>query len=412
MKVLMITPYITDTSISEFSRNKTGFGYMVIDIAKYISKKITVDLFAFESRGNTTYLGNVCVLKRSFFQLISSIYLTISFSSFLNICRKYKMNFGTQIRLFYCWLLTGYLSRILRSGKYDIVHIHDASFVTDFWIEVCNNLNIPFVITLHALKSFSDTVKLDSEGKRYERDFLSRAAHGEFTISVVGSGMKKLAEKASGVEFSDNIKVISNFCVFPDPPTMDFNLRKKYNIPKNSKIILCVGNISKRKNQGQLIRAFDLLEHNIAKDVYMMFIGGITNNNYTIELFKNQIHRKDQIIYCGVINKELLSFYYQQANAVALVSNSEAFGLSLLEGMHFGLPCLAFEDMDAFQDLYSEDVMVGVSQHTDESISLGLKELLTRKWDSNLISHFSEKFSCDSIVDRYIYLYKNLIRNA
>ena len=40
MKVLMIAPYVTINSRPEFSRNKTGFGYMVMDIAKAVGNKM------------------------------------------------------------------------------------------------------------------------------------------------------------------------------------------------------------------------------------------------------------------------------------------------------------------------------------------------------------------------------------
>lgn len=87
----------------------------------------------------------------------------------------------------------------------------------------------------------------------------------------------------------------------------------------------------------------------------------------------------DHFIECGYVDKEYMPLYYKQANAIALLSVSEGFGLSLIEGMHYGLPCISFDDIDAFEDIYDERAMVGVNSHENESVAKGLETLLTKQ---------------------------------
>ncbi len=113
---------------------------------------------------------------------------------------------------------------------------------------------------------------------------------------------------------------------------------------------------------------------------------------------------------CGDIDKELVSQYYSQSNAVVLMSLSEGFGLSLIEGMHFGLPAMSFTDIDAYDDIYNESSMIGVKEHTDEKIAEGLMCLLNTKWNNVEIINCSRKFESSKMALDYVGIYKKTIQ--
>ena len=75
---------------------------------------------------------------------------------------------------------------------------------------------------------------------------------------------------------------------------------------------------------------------------------------------------------------------------MALMSLSEGFGLSLIEGMHYGLPCMSFTDVDAFEVIYDECAMIGVEDHSDEAVAKGSEQLLTASWDNEWIKNYSK----------------------
>lgn len=414
MKILMIAPYVTIESRKEFTRNKTGFGYMVLDIARSVSRLEQVDLLATDTRGVSFEYDGVHLLKRSFSNYLFSIMCCLSPMVVFNLMRRYKMQRGTCFRLWYYWLMTGYLRRLLKKRKYDIVHIHGGGFSTELWMKVCKQCNQKYVVTLHGLNSFSDTVQLEPAGKQYERDFLKRVTEEEFPITVISTGMKRIIEKTYGVYDSKNITVVCNSFSFADTSGGgNFEIIKKlYGIKEDSKLIVCVGNIGRRKNQGQLIAAFNYLPQELAQNSYILFLGGNQSEDYTIERLSHESKWKDHFISCGVIPKDEVANYYQQCDAVALMSLSEGFGLSLIEGMHFGKPCLSFMDVDAYDDIYHPNAMIGVGEHTDEAVAKGLKQLLTHKWDSDSIKKYSKKFESQEMANHYINVYKREISHS
>ena len=412
MRILTVTPYITSEALSCFKRNKTGFGYMVHDISTSITESgNVVDSVTYNYRHKRIVIDGICYLECSLWHILLQLTKCISIRHFFLTLKNYKLSTSNMIRLLYCWFLTGYLKELIRQSNYDIVHFHSINYATNFWIAMCKELNQPYLITLHALTSFSDTVKIESEGKKYERDFFNRVISEKIPITVVGSGMKHLIEKTCNIGSCENIMVVLNaFTVSQNINGKYYDIRKKYSLPSDSKIILYVGNVCERKNQNQLITAFDYLPDNIKNNLYILFLGESKEPGYKIEeLIKNSSYQ-DHFKYCGVVPKKELAEYYNQGNAVALLSLSEAFGLSLVEGMFFGLPCIAFDDIDAIADIYDESSMVCVEEHNDSAVAKGIVTLLSKQWSKQAIRAYSEKFDRKKMAEAYIRIYEKLIK--
>lgn len=408
MKILMITPYVTIAGRKEFERNKTGFGYMVYDIAKAVGEKEQVDVLATWTRGESFESDGLHFHARSMWLLLCNIFHCANLKVVFDVLKKYTDSWGIRIRFIYSWLLTGYLDQIIRRGEYDIVHIHGCIITDELWMNICRRRKVKYIITLHGLNSFSDTVKMEPAGKLYERDFLRKAIDGEFPITVISSGMKKLIEETYNADYCKNITVVCNsFNINKSGKTI--NIRQSLNLPDSCRIIVCVGNVCERKNQGQLIKAFDLLQDTIKQRTYILFLGGNIQPGYTIETLSSDSKWKTHFITCGVVPKEQVYNYYEQCDAVALMSLSEGFGLSLIEGMHFGKPCMSFTDVDAYEDIYHPNVMIGVDDHQDESVAKGMEELLCKQWNKQEIIDYSEKFGSQNMAKQYINVYETVV---
>ena len=165
-----------------------------------------------------------------------------------------------------------------------------------------------------------------------------------------------------------------------------------------------VGNLCARKNQKQLIESFVLMPTDLCEKTYICFLGG-TQESDDIKESINRSPYKNHFKICGTIDKELVPQYYEQGDAVVLISQSEGFGLSLIEGMHFGLPCMTFTDVDAYEDIYSPDAVIGVEDHTNKAVAEGLQTLLTKEWNKNAIKAHSKKFESEEMAKRYIDFY-------
>lgn len=409
----MLTPYVTIDSIPDFSKCKSGFGYMVYDIARSVAKLKQVDLLASNSRGDAFTLDDVYFLRRSFLLFFRYSYLAVSVVDMFRLWDSYKVSGRSLMKLLYYWFISGYYRHVIEAGNYDVVHIHGCGLYTELWMQLCKKSKHKYIVTLHGLNSFSDTVQLEPVGKRYERDFLKRVTEGEIPITVISTGMKRLIETTYDADDCPQITVVCNSFSFDSQEGGEFiDIRKKYGIPQKARVILYVGNIGMRKNQGQMIKAFNLLPENIANNTYVLFLGLNQDINYNIVEMADSTEYREHFVVCGAVERKDILHYYQQGDAVALMSISEGFGLSLIEGMHFGLPCMAFSDIDAFEDIYDKSAMIGVYKHDDESVKNGLVLLLSRHWDKIEIIEYSKKFEPQIMANNYVQVYKREIQHS
>ena len=174
---------------------------------------------------------------------------------------------------------------------------------------------------------------------------------------------------------------------------MSKSIREIYNISQEAKVLLYIGNISNNKNQVQIVRSYGLLPDEVRKHTYVLFCGEDHAQDGEMENTIANMLDADHLILCGGVDKSMMPNYYKEADGVVLLSYAEGFGLSLIEGMHFGLPGMMFCDMDAFEEIYDERAIIGLKMRGDEVVANGLKSLLLTKWDKETIKGYSIKFS-------------------
>ena len=404
MKILQIAPYVTIDAKPDLTRNKTGFGYMVYDIAAGLAKNNEVEMLLLHCQYDEFYSDNIRFLENNKYKTLRGLFRPILLLKLFALICKYPMSFGGLVREIYLWLLMGYLDGIIKNGGYDVVHIHGCNYIDLAIIDICKKNGVKFVVTLHGLNSFDASVKMDASGKRFAKDFLRLAFEHNWTLTFISSGMKRRVMEYLKVDKADNIHVVCNSFRLEAVRPVNVNIRELYGIPSDCKIILYVGNQSENKNQKQLVRAFCRLNERLQRHTYILFIGRI-NEDYNLNEEIRKLALGSHLIMCGVIPKAQMHSYYEQADGTALFSISEGFGLSLIEGMSYGKPSLAIKTMDAFDDIYSPDAMIGVETHDDKLIADRMLELLTREWDANIIKQHASKFSNNQMIHNYEYVF-------
>lgn len=202
MKILFVTPYITSTSNPIFLKNQTGFGYMVLDIAKYVSRKEKVDMFTVSAMPPACEIEGVKILERNWGKWLKNFSLTTIMDG-MSFLKKYRLPLKERLRTLYYFISIGQVERIVRN--YDIVHIHGCSPITAGVIRACKRKHVPFLVTLHGLISFEQTVKAHSSIKQYERDFLIEAVREGYAVSFISTGNMNMASSFYENEGEKNI---------------------------------------------------------------------------------------------------------------------------------------------------------------------------------------------------------------
>ena len=284
--------------------------------------------------------------------------------------------------------------------------MHGISAHTEAFVSVCREKQVPVLVTAHGLNSFSDTVKMQPIYKKFEKDFFREAVTKSIPISFIGSGDMNIVLNYLECPKPESFYMISNGTALTEmPPTID--IRKRYGIKEDDFVFLFVGNISVHKNQRQVVEAFDYLTPSEKEKIKVVFCGGQMDGGVVVSMIKDR-HLENSLIYAGVIPNTDIYNYYAAADATILPSLSEGFGLSIIEGYVFGKPTLAYKDMSAIEELYSEDTMLCPVDRQTPSLADGMSKMMKKEWNSDRIKAFSRQFTVGEMADKYIALYQKL----
>ena len=407
MKILIITPYFYYSNKKQFTKNNTGFGFLLKEIASYISN--FDEVFVLSSViTKECEIDGFSVVSHSWSDVIINIKIKNLLTEF---CKFLKVNMGVmnKIKHVFYTIDSGYTEYIIKKLKPDIVHFHAVGYRTELGINICERLKQKYVLTLHGLVGF---VEFTPEYlKISERKLLKEASEKNIPVTVISTGIKNRIGKYYAINNLDNITVVTNGTdVNLKKTKLNINIRDKYQIPSDCKLMLCIGNISKRKNQEQLIRAFSLLDDKIKEYLYILIIGNIDEG---LELNKLIIDFNliEKIKLCGFVNKEELTAYYEEADYNAVVSKDEGFGLSMIEAFYYGIPTVTFSDLDAVPDLFDEKSMVLVNGRSDEKLAHGIEILCNSHWDRKFIKDYAKKFSLEIMAEKYHKVYIQALRD-
>tara|TARA_R110001592_G_scaffold246740_1_gene508697 strand:- start:10453 stop:11676 length:1224 start_codon:yes stop_codon:yes gene_type:complete len=406
MKILQFPAYVTILSDKDFSRSITGYGYMTIDIATSLAHKgIDIDLLTQSNftRGKTHKKVNI--LKRTFFDLIFNLKIRHVFWAIKIIFRD-KITLNRIPNLFLYNISMGYLEKVLKLRNYDLVHIHGIGYYTMPIIRVCEKMGIKYLITLHGLNSFSDSVNVSFNEKKIEKDLLRKAFLEKTPISVISGGIREIILKYLNINHSEHIYVVPNGCTMKT--NNDFNIRIKYNLKEGVKIFICVGNISERKNQIQVVRAYNKLPLSDKNKIAVLFLGNdMTNGVFIEEIVEHGF--QNNLIVCGNIDRNSIGSFYAQANYNIVASISEGFGLSMIEGFNLGIPSITFFDLDAVSDIYNAKSMLIVNERTDQALADGICRMIEIDWKEKDIQQHSKQFSLENMAIGYSEIFKKIL---
>ena len=407
MKIMILAPYIYDKDMPEFSINKTGFGIMVNDIVKSIAEIEEVELV-------TRVITDARRKHDGKYELISHTWKQVIMSANIgDWAMSIKVFFATKGKLkdrlrkmFYC-LDRGYVRKCIITSNPDVVHIHGIGSITKSYIEICEELQQKYMVTLHGLIGLNESVKVSEEERNIEKNFLQYADEKKIPVSVISSGMKNRIEKNYLMHTADNITVITNGTHIPDIHKIDDkdDIRRKYNLSDTCKICVVIGSIMERKNQIQIVEAFAQLNEDIRENC-AVFMCGRDMLEGAVEKRISELGCEKRIFTLGFVSHKEIEKILQVADLNIVASLDEGFGLSIIEAYAYGVPTVTFSDLDAITDLYEANAMILVEKRNTESLAEGMKTALEKNWNKEEIRNYSRNFSIENMATLYLESYK------
>lgn len=441
MKVLVVgnNAYFPECNYIQYRRNKTGFSTAITELCNtYDCNNCSIFLLSFlfnnknicntiNKSNNLTlveynfykifkYLTVTSFLKITFFFLIYTYYFkTPKFIT--TLFQSPKLSIKAFFKCFLQFISIPYFKNIIQILSPDIVHLHGLTLDYIPIIEVCNDLQIPYLVTAHG----SNTKNIYNKGiidygitERHLSEWLNK---NNIIITVVSTGVLKhfqneyrLANKDRVILVIEGSKFSNNQNIIELNQSSKDRIKQKYQISKERIVLSTFSNVSKRKNQLFVVEAIKKLQPNYLYKIVYLIVG---DDNKQINLKKIIIDNNldDFVKILGFQDKNSLIELFSITDLMIMPSLEEGYGLPIAEAYSFGVPVLMFSDVDAVEDLYDKDSMILVHNRSISSFNEKLIEAINTSFNKIKIFEFSQKFSIKRSTENYNYLYHKILNN-
>lgn len=201
-----------------------------------------------------------------------------------------------------------------------------------------------FIVTIHDLTHLILPEFLPNKFAYYYAKFM------------IGHAAKK-AEHVFTVSENTKKDIVKMFKVNPEKITVTYNgvdkdfrikkkeeieyLYEKFQIPKNKKIIMYVGNLKPHKNLERLLEAFALLKNRNDK---ILLLVGKAFKSVDLQKREEELKIEANVIHTGLVTKDELVDFYNLADLFVFPSLYEGFGIPPLEAMACGTPVICADN--------------------------------------------------------------------
>ena len=163
------------------------------------------------------------------------------------------------------------------------------------------------------------------------------------------------------------------------------NLKKKWNIPLENKVLVSVGRLAKEKNLEEILNYFARLIYEEEKQNLTLLIVGDGPDRERLEKISESLSLTGKVIFTGMVNPQDVGIYYQLGDVFVCASNSETQGITYIEALASGRPALCRKDECLNQVI--TDGYNGFQYETYEYFKMHLEYILedeTRKAEMGL----------------------------
>lgn len=211
-------------------------------------------------------------------------------------------------------------------GLPDVVHAHNLNAGGQIARRLADDFAVPYVITEHTSTYASDLARLLSDSPAFSSVFDRASA-----ILAVGESLASNLRSSIGAGHPEKVHVVPNVV---DPLLLGVPLT----VQRESFTIAGLGYLITRKNYVLLLEAFARAEIPLGS---RLVIGGDGPEARPLADRARALGVEDRVCFTGHLSRDRVVEFMQSADLFAHPSDSESFGVVLIEAMAMGLPILA-----------------------------------------------------------------------
>lgn len=284
----------------------------------------------------------------------------------------------------------------------DVVHIHDAFYMSSFFGSICAKIQKkPVVLTQHvSVINHPNRLVMMAQKLAYATygRFIFKNSKYIYTLNdrVVEFLIKQNVDKEKILAIANGVDVE---IFHPVDKTIKDALRRKFGLSPQDKIILFVGRFVPKKGFDEALAACD-------EEYKIVFVGGEKPAHQT----------KHNAVFLGRLDQPSLAEVYQTADIFLLPSRDEGFPLSIQEAMACGLPVITTYDTGYQRYNFDEKMIYFLDDPTEASIRSTIKLILQNNALRKEMSVYSKEyafkyFSWTIITQELAATYEAVIKN-
>ena len=303
-----------------------------------------------------------CNRKRGDMLLVKVKQAGLQFRSDLTLCTK-----STPFESFSDLMN---LRKIIKNNEYDIIHCHFSNdhSLCEFARLLVNNKKTVLIRTIHSDRSLK---------KRFFQGYLLNRCDGIITTCT------KHNDKIKKIVNSNNVLTVNiNGAVdtekFKYCESDGIELRKKFNIKKDTLLLGIVARFQEGRRHIELIKSFKKLAD---KNIKFLFVGRgeleLQLKKYVIDLGLS-----NQIIFTGYYFEEDLSKVYSAMDIfVILREGNDATCRAILQAMSCGLPCIGINRAGMSEAIQNNST--GFLLNDDNNIEDNFSDIISNIFNNN-----------------------------
>lgn len=332
--------------------------------------------------------------------------------SILNSSLHTSYNLKRYNTTFYRFRIIPYAVTVLRCMKMqntqnEIVHIHVASkgsFFRKFIIgRICKKKRIPYIVHIHGAKFREFYSDADSK----TRTKICRFFYDAERIIVL---TKDWLPFIQDLGFADKTVIIPNFTAVPE--------YRRADPEKGTVHLLFLGRIGQRKGVYDLIRAMDLVINKHKFNRIRLVIAGDGGRKKASRMVE-EYGIRDYVTVRGWVSGPRKDKLLRLSDIMVLPSYFESFGLSLIEGMSYGIPVISSTagSIPAVVRNGADGILVApgnIDELAKAIITLAADEKMRREMGENgrkrVVENYSEERVCSMIDRLYLSVFRNMAK--
>ncbi|MDD5014858.1 MAG: glycosyltransferase [Atribacterota bacterium] len=332
-----------------------------------------------------------------------------------NIFRYRSVNVTGKVKYPLPIPLSFRVKKVITEFNPDIIHIHHPFLLSSPAIMYGKKFGIPKILTLHTqYEQYAYYIYPIPERVTQEaiKMIISNLAYKTDCITTPSASMKELIE---GYGIKNRIEVIPNaihlISFREDDEWKRTEIKKKYHLKEDDKIILFVGRVAAEKSIDKIIKALAIIKKRNSTKEKLLIVGDGPAMDELKQLTRT-LKVEEDVIFAGTVSYEEIQHYYKMAYVFTITSTTETFGIVTIEALASGVPVLAVKAPGAV-DILTDGLDGLLVDNDTEKFADALEKIIREPELRGKLSRgalkTSEKYNIDTVSERMLNLYREVI---